>query len=133
MEATGAPGPYEVGLLLGLLVGEGSFGGDGRQPSITLRMHARHEPLFRWLEATFPGGRLYGPYQHSGRNYFQWMARGDYLRQTIAPLVAGRIEAVDTHAAERFYRMCRLYQVDLPGPRPRGIPAEFDDGGSGVL
>ena len=53
---------FEHGFLFGLLVGEGHFGGDGRQPQVTLRMHIRHEGLFRWLEATFPGGRLYGPY-----------------------------------------------------------------------
>jgi hypothetical protein len=50
------------GILVGILVGEGSFGGDGRQPQITLRMHVRHEALFRWLEARFPRTRVYGPY-----------------------------------------------------------------------
>ncbi|HVR09365.1 MAG TPA: hypothetical protein VMW75_15055, partial [Thermoanaerobaculia bacterium] len=51
----------EVGILVGLLVGEGHFGGDGRQPQLTLRMHTDHEVLFRWLQRTFPGGKLYGP------------------------------------------------------------------------
>jgi hypothetical protein len=41
----------QIGFLLGLLVGEGHFGGDGRQPQISLRMHTKHERLFRWLEA----------------------------------------------------------------------------------
>ena len=67
---------YELGLLVGLLVGEGHFGGDGRQPQITLRMHVRHEAMFHWIERTFPGGKLYGPYHHDGRHYYQWMARG---------------------------------------------------------
>src|SRR5262245_24853141 len=30
---------FSIGFLLGLLVGEGHFGGDGRQPQVTLRMH----------------------------------------------------------------------------------------------
>ena len=51
---------------MGLLVGEGHFGGDGRQPHVTLRMHVRHEAIFRWLERTFPGGKLYGPYPPRG-------------------------------------------------------------------
>src|SRR2546423_1884995 len=43
--------PVAVGYLIGVLAGEGHFGGDGRQPQVTLRMHVRHEKLFRWLEA----------------------------------------------------------------------------------
>jgi len=66
---------FSVGFLLGVLAGEGHFGGDGRQPHVTLRMHVRHEKLFRWLQSTFPETRLYGPYNHGGRSYFQWMAR----------------------------------------------------------
>ncbi|MHB8507781.1 MAG: hypothetical protein ACYDGR_03930, partial [Candidatus Dormibacteria bacterium] len=79
------PGQLELGVFLGILMGEGHFGGDGRQPQVTLRMHTRHERLFRWLEETFPRGRLYGPYLHGGRSYFQWMARGEYLRTELAP------------------------------------------------
>src|ERR1700752_706939 len=48
----------EAGFLLGLLGGEGHFGGDARQPQVTLRMHTRHEALFRWLERTRPGSTL---------------------------------------------------------------------------
>ena len=33
----------------------GLFGGDGKQPQITLRMHVRHEALFHWLVERFPG------------------------------------------------------------------------------
>ena len=40
---------FDRGLLVGLLIGEGSFGGDGKQPQVTLRMHVRHEAIFRWL------------------------------------------------------------------------------------
>ena len=104
-------GEFDLGFLVGILAGEGHFGGDGRQPEITLRMHTRHERLFRWLEAKFPGGRLYGPYHHGGRHYYQWMARGRYLRDTVAPLIAGRLEEVDSYAAERFKKMCDDYAI----------------------
>ena len=40
--AGGADRAFETGLLVGLLVGEGHFGGDGRQPHVTLRMHTDH-------------------------------------------------------------------------------------------
>ena len=75
---------FDAGFLVGILVGEGHFGGDGRQPQVTLRMHVDHEALFRWLMARFPESRLYGPYDHSGRRYYQWMARGAFLRQSTA-------------------------------------------------
>ena len=128
------PGAFEVGCFVGLLVGEGHFGGDGRQPQVTLRMHSRHEPMFRWIESTF-GGRVYGPYHHGGRDYLQWMARGEQLRTRVAPLLAGRIERIDAHAADRFYSMCRLYDIDVatPGRRDLGVPPEFTDGSAGVL
>ncbi len=105
------PADLAVGFLLGLLVGEGHFGGDGRQPQITLRMHLRHERLFRWLISTVPGSRLYGPYHHSGRDYYQWMARGDSLRRQMVPLIAAHRDLLDDHTAGRFDAMCERYSI----------------------
>ncbi|OFV86701.1 MAG: hypothetical protein A2V74_12470 [Acidobacteria bacterium RBG_16_70_10] len=100
---------FEAGLLFGLLVGEGHFGGDGRQPQVTLRMHVRHEKLFRWLERALPEGRLYGPYRHGGREYFQWMARGALLRDVLVPFLSARRAFMDDHVAGRFSAMCSRY------------------------
>jgi len=100
---------FSRGFLVGLLVGEGHFGGDGRQPQVTLRMHVRHERVFRWLQQRFPEGRLYGPYRHGGREYYQWMARGEFLRRTLAPLIADALVELDGHAAARFEAMCARY------------------------
>ncbi len=100
----------DVGFLLGLLVGEGHFGGDGRQPQVTLRMHTDHESLFRWIESTFPGGKLYGPYHHGGRSYFQWMARGPFLRRNLLPLLERHLTPeLDEKAFNRFRRMKDRY------------------------
>jgi hypothetical protein len=105
---------FEEGVLVGLLVGEGHFGGDGRQPHVTLRMHERHEVMFRWIDRTFPGGRLYGPYDHGGRRYYQWMARGRYLREELVPLLEGRLSAVlDDYARGRFDAMVARYTRQL--------------------
>jgi hypothetical protein len=101
---------FEIGLLVGLLVGEGHFGGDGRQPQVTLRMHTDHERLFRWIERTFPGGKLYGPYHHGGRSYYQWMARGRFLRETLLPILARHLTAeLDEKAFRRFGDMKTRY------------------------
>lgn len=102
---------YTTGVLVGVLVGEGSFGGDGRQPSITVRMHIRHEALFRFLQSAVPGSRLYGPYSHSGRNYYQWLVRGPALRRLL-PLLDRRLTVdLDRHAAERYQRMKDTYRL----------------------
>lgn len=104
---------FEIGFLVGILVGEGHFGGDGRQPHITLRMHTDHERLFRWLESRLPNGKLYGPYHHGGRNYFQWMARGDFLRSEIVPLLDRFLSPdLDGKAFLRYSEMKTRYGLD---------------------
>ena len=116
---TGAPPApltgFEAGLFVGILIGEGHFGGDGRQPQITLRMHTDHEALFHWLQARFPGGRLYGPYSHGGRSYYQWMARGRYLRETLVPLLDRYLSpSLDARSFARYVAMKDRYQLAAP-------------------
>jgi len=103
---------YEIGFLVGLLVGEGHFGGDGKQPQVTLRMHTAHKALFEWLVAHFPGGRLYGPYRHGGRSYYQWMARGAFLREELVPLLDERLgPELDGRTWKRYQEMKERYKL----------------------
>jgi hypothetical protein len=118
---------FERGLFVGLMIGEGSFGGDGKQPQVTLRMHTRHEALFRWLEQRFPDSRLYGPYHHAGRSYFQWMARGRTLVRDVLPLLDGVLDdSLDAHAGRRLREMCDRYAGYIERERAR---LEVVDGG----
>ncbi len=104
---------FDVGFLVGVLVGEGHFGGDGRQPHVTLRMHTDHKALFDWIMENFPGGKLYGPYRHGGRHYYQWMARGAFLREQLVPLLDRYLdERLDGKAARRFQEMKARYLTD---------------------
>jgi hypothetical protein len=97
---------FDAGFLVGILVGEGHFGGDGRQPQVTLRMHVDHGSLFRWLMDRFPDSRLYGPYDHSGRRYYQWMARGVFLRERLVPILDRHLTAeLDARAWQRYRQM----------------------------
>lgn len=106
----------ELGILIGLLIGEGHFGGDGRQPQVTLRMHTRHRALFTWLTTTFPDGRLYGPYNHGGREYYQWMVRGAALRSALLPLLERHLTPdLDEYAYDRFIEMKERYARQLGG------------------
>jgi hypothetical protein len=108
---------FERGLLLGVLIGEGHFGGDGRQPQVTLRMHVRHEALFRWLESRFPRSKLYGPYHHGNRHYFQWMARGPALAEDLLPILEADLTPdLDAHVYERYRQMRERY-ADILGAR----------------
>ena len=111
---------FDRGVLVGLLVGEGSFGGDGKQPQITLRMHVRHEALFHWLMERFPTTRLYGPYRHGGRAYFQWMARGPALVHDVLPVLEdGLASGIDDHAGARLREMLERYATYIERERAR--------------
>ena len=94
----------ERGIVIGLLVGQGSFGGDGKAPHVILKMHVRHERLMRWLAARFPRSKLYGPYHHGDRHFFQWVARGPALVVDLLPLLEDAAR-LDAYAAERIEAM----------------------------
>ena len=112
--------PFERGIVLGVLIGEGSFGGDGRQPQITLRMHTRHEALFHWLIARFPTTKLYGPYHHGERSYYQWMARGAALVEEVLPILEAELTAdLDGHAHARLEAMTAKYADYIARVRAR--------------
>jgi hypothetical protein len=122
------PTQFDHGFLVGLLVGEGHFGGDGRQAQVTLRMHCRHEAIFQWLERTFPGGRLYGPYHHGGRDYLQWMARGPFLRDELVPILDRWLSPdLDRHCFDRFQLMKARYLQEAGNPPVPAGPSEPPD------
>ena len=119
--ASVAPTDFERGVFVGLLIGEGSFGGDGKQPQITVRMHTRHEAVFHWLIERFPDTKLYGPYHHGGRSYYQWMARGRALVQQVLPLLEEELRPeLDGYAAARFQLMRERYAEFIARERSRG-------------
>lgn len=100
------------GLIVGLLIGEGHFGGDGKQPHITLRMHSRHKRLFELLRRIVPGSKVYGPYSHGGRNYYQWMVRGEPLRRMMEWIESTPLNEIDEYAWQRYQEMKRRYRIE---------------------
>ena len=119
----------ERGLVTGLLIGEGHFGGDGKQPQITLRMHVRHEAIFHWLGELFPRARLYGPYHHGGRSYYQWMARGAALVEDVLPVVESLLtDQIDAHAAQRVRAMREDYADFFRRRAPSGESPQRGEG-----
>jgi hypothetical protein len=81
-------------------------------------MHVRHEALFRWLVERFPETKLYGPYHHGGRSYYQWMARGRALVRDILPLLEHELRPeLDGYAHERLRAMCERYAAFIQRER----------------
>ncbi len=121
---------FDEGVVVGVLIAGGSFGGDGKQPQVTIRMHTRHEALFAWLMECFPEARLYGPYHHGGRSYYQWMARGTTLVRDVLPLLEARLRpGLDTPAAERLAEMRERYGGYIARERRRlGLEPGGSDG-----
>lgn len=110
----------ERGLVAGILMSEGSFGGDGKQPHIMLRKHIRHESLMRWLADRFPRSKLYGPYHHGDRSYFQWVARGPALVEDLLPVLDALIvPELDAHAAARLAELHERYASYIARVRAR--------------
>jgi hypothetical protein len=104
---------FEAGVLLGVLIGDGHFGGDRLQPQITLKMHVRHKPLLDWLLDRCPGARLYGPYEYANRRFYQLMIRGSALRNRLVPaLDALPWPEIDEHSYARYVAMKRRYGLD---------------------
>jgi hypothetical protein len=87
-------------------------------------MHTRHQALFEWLMARFPATKLYGPYHHGGRSYYQWMARGRALVDDVLPVLESELRPeLDGHAAERFQAMRGRYASYIERERRRSIDA----------
>jgi hypothetical protein len=104
---------FAQGLLLGVLIGEGHFGGDRLQAQVTLKLHERRKPLLDWLLDRCPGARLYGPYEYENRRFYQLMVRGNALRYRLIPLLdALPWPDIDPHTYERYAAMKRRYGLD---------------------
>src|SRR2546428_6265391 len=117
------PAGFETGFLVGLLVAEGHFGGDGKKPHVVVRMHVHHLSLFNWLGERFPWGRLYGPYCYDGRHHYQWMLRGRGLREGLVPLLNRYLrQEFSARVFHRYQLMKERYGLPqgsrTPGTKP---------------
>lgn len=103
------------GIALGLICKAGSFGGDGVKPALTIKLHVRHADLLAWMTRTFPGTRVYGPYESRDgtRHWLEWRARGRALKDGVLPALEG-LASLDAHQGERMAVMCRNYGLAVP-------------------
>jgi hypothetical protein len=87
-----------LGYVMGLIVGEGSFTADRRQPALSVKLHARDRLPLESLQKLF-GGRVFGPYDNHGRRYLVWHLRGEPLRRAL-PLLERYLPP--SHKREQF-------------------------------
>jgi hypothetical protein len=73
---------FGLGYAMGLIVGEGSFTGDRQQPSLEVKLHRRDVEPLEHLQRVL-GGKIFGPYERSGRNLYAYMLRGRELRLAL--------------------------------------------------
>lgn len=73
---------FTAGFVIGMVVGEGSFTGDGKTPTMEQKMHVRDRPILEFLCEQI-GGKVYGPYHHGGRHYLTWQLRGADLSRSL--------------------------------------------------
>lgn len=106
---------YERGVVVGLIIGEGSFTGDARKASLAISMHVRHRELLEWLADRVPASRLYGPYHHSGRHFMRWMLRGRGLADFVDEIEPD-IQALCPHVASRIAEMRNRYGLTMQTP-----------------
>ena len=102
----------QKGFLLGFFAGQGSFGGDGRTPHLTLRMNPVHKSLLSKLTELIPGSQVYGPYKHGNRDYLQWMLRGDDLGKVVSDGLFEGLKEWDESSYQRYREMVDTYFVD---------------------
>jgi len=102
----------QKGFILGFFVGQGSFGGDGRTPNLTLRMNPKHAMLLSKLLELIPGSQVYGPYSTAGREYLQWMLRGEELGKVVKSGLFEELKDWDQSSYQRYQEMVETYFVD---------------------
>lgn len=112
---------FDLGYVLGLLIGEGYFGGGNRESSasIVVTLHADDpQPLFAL--AGLLGGRLYGPYHSNGRRSLTWKATGPDARR-IARLIGPCFPP--SRKRDQFVTWALRYGIDTTDVPNKLIPS----------
>src|SRR5215218_576063 len=115
---------FDIGYIMGLVVGEGSFTADRRQPYLQVKLHVRDPFPVRHL-ADRLGGRVYGPYRHRTRHYYTWLLRGPALKAAIPIFHAYLPESWKREQFERWLvQHAEFFSLDRGAAAP---PAPISD------
>jgi hypothetical protein len=100
---------FEIGYIMGLIVGEGSFTGDRKKGWLSIKLHMNDPaPL---LEAQrVLGGRIYGPYHNNGRHFLHYRLYG---RELVEALPLFKKYLPESHKRDQFYAWLEKYYLYL--------------------
>jgi hypothetical protein len=116
---------FDIGYIMGLVVGEGSFTADRQQPYLQVKFHARDPFPLRQLAERL-GGRVYGPYRHQSRHYFTWLLRGAELKAAL-PLFRDYLpESWKREQFEHWFEQHRQFFARERNPDPRALIADTE-------
>jgi hypothetical protein len=110
---------FDIGYIMGLVVGEGSFTADRRQPYLQVKLHARDPFPLRHI-ADQLGGRVYGPYRHQTRHYYTWLLRGPALKAAI-PIF--QVYLPESWRREQFERWLNQHSEFFALDRGAAVPS----------
>jgi hypothetical protein len=82
--------------------------------------------LFHWLAANIPGSKLFGPYRHGGKHYFQWMVRVHSLREELLPILRRHVSRLDSYVRGRVEQMIERYGLPELQESAEDLPAPWD-------
>jgi hypothetical protein len=73
---------FEIGYLMGLVVGEGSFTGDRSQYCLSIKLHESDLQPLLTVQGLL-GGKINGPYEHDGRKFWVYRLRARQIRSHL--------------------------------------------------
>ncbi len=101
---------FQLGYIMGLIVGEGSFTASGASAVLSVKLHARDPiPLQALREAL--GGLTFGPYLHDRRHYFVYRLTSFELRRAL-PLFD--VYLPPSYRREQYVGWRTRYFADVP-------------------
>ena len=116
---------FDIGYIMGLVVGEGCFTADRQQPFLQVKLHARDPFPLRHLSDQL-GGRVYGPYRHQSRHYFTWLLRGPELKAAL-PLFRDHLpESWKREQFEHWLEQHRHFFARERGSESRALIADTE-------
>lgn len=100
---------FEIGYLMGLVVGEGSFTGDRKQYCLSIKLHESDlQPLLAVKRLL--GGRIQGPYNHDSRRF--WIYRIG-SRQVRAHLRLFYERLPESRKRDQFLAWAEKWKIDF--------------------
>lgn len=73
---------FEIGYIMGLVVGEGCFASDRNRYSLEINLHETDPEPLEYIQMRL-GGRIYGVYEHNNHRFWRYLLRGIQLRKNI--------------------------------------------------